>query len=117
MTGDDRLDNGGEVPYAELVRRGDAARRAARGKPGRAGRPPKPTRRQPSTLHLTDAEREELGHLQATLQRYFAANRSEVAGVAVSVLAGLVEEARAAGLLTASDLEDFRSWMLERAHL
>lgn len=94
-----------EVPFAELARYEQKPQR-------RRGRPPKSTRRRRATLHLTDAELEELGTLHTIVDRYFSVSRSELVGVAVSLLASLVAQARAANSLTISDLEGLRSWAL-----
>lgn len=96
---------GDEVPFAELARHERKA-------PRRRGRPPKATRRRHVTVHLTGAEIEELGALHTALARYFSASRSELIGVAVSLLAGAVEQARTTGQLTSFDLEGFRAWAL-----
>jgi hypothetical protein len=97
----------GEYPFAELAKR---QHRQPRGR----GRPLKGVRRDPTTVYLTDAEREQLGRLQVELQRYFAVNRSELVGVAVAVLGEMVEQALAADALTSNDLEAFHAWMLDR---
>jgi hypothetical protein len=96
----------GEYPFAELVKR---QHRQPRGR----GRPLKGVRRDPTTIYLTEAERELLGRLQVQLQRYFAVNRSELVGVAVAVLGTLVDEALATDALTSNDLEAFQAWVLE----
>lgn len=93
----------GEYPFAELAKR---QFRQPRGR----GRPLKGVRRVATTVYLTEAEREMLGRLQVDLQRYFAASRSELVGVAVAVLGGMVEEAMAADALTSNDLEAFQAW-------
>ena len=94
-----------EVPFAKLARHERKPQR-------RRGRPPKATRRRRATLHLTDAELEELGTLHTVVDRYFPVSRSELVGVAVSLLASLVAQERADNSLTVSDLEGFRSWAL-----
>jgi hypothetical protein len=97
----------GEFPFAELAKR---QQRQPRGR----GRPIKGVRRDATTVHLTEAEREALGRLQVQMQRYFAVNRSELAGVAVAVLGKLVDDALAAGALATNDLDAFQAWALER---
>lgn len=94
-----------EVPFAELARHERKPQR-------RRGRPPKATRRRHATVYLTDAEMEELGTLHTLIDRYFGVSRSELMGVALSLLAAVVERERAANSLTISDLEGFRSWAL-----
>ena len=97
-----------EVPFAELARHERKPQR-------RRGRPPKATRRRRTTLHLTEAELEDLGMLHTVIDRYFPVSRSELMGVAVSLLAAMVERERMANSLTISDLEGFRSWALALA--
>jgi len=100
----------GEYPFAELAKR---QHRQPRGR----GRPRKGVRRDPTTIYLTEAERERLGRLQVQLQRYFAVNRSELVGVAVAVLEKMVDEAVAANALTSNDLEAFQAWVLSQIDL
>ena len=95
----------GEYPFAELAKR---QHRQPRGR----GRPLKGVRRDPTTVYLTEAERELLGRLQVELQRYFAVNRSELVGVAVAVLAELVDAAVASDALTSNELEAFQAWTM-----
>jgi hypothetical protein len=97
----------GEYPFAELAKR---QQRQPRGR----GRPLKGVRRDPTTIYLTEAERETLGRMQVQLQRYFAVNRSELVGVATAVLNNLVEEAVASNSLTSNDLDAFQAWALEQ---
>jgi hypothetical protein len=97
----------GEYPFAELAKR---QHRQPRGR----GRPLKGVRRDPTTVYLTEAERELLGQLQVGLQRYFAVNRSELVGVAVAVLGEMVAEAVAADALTSNDLEAFHAWVMDQ---
>jgi hypothetical protein len=100
----------GEYPFAELVKR---QHRQPRGR----GRPLKGVRRDPTTVYLTEAERELLGRLQVQLQRYFAVNRSELVGVAVSALGKMVDAASAADGLTSNDIEAFQAWVLDQTDL
>jgi hypothetical protein len=97
----------GEYPFAELAKR---QQRQPRGR----GRPLKGVRREATTVYLTEAERELLGRLQVDLQRYFAVNRSELVGVAVAVLAELVDAAVASDALTSNELEAFQAWTMEQ---
>jgi len=97
----------GVYPFSEL------AKRQERQKRGR-GRPLKGVRRHPTSVHLTEAERAQLGQLQVEIRRYFPVNRSELAGVAVSVLSEMIEAAIASGKLTAGDLDALRAWALEQ---
>ncbi len=53
--------------------------------------------------------------LHTVIDRYFPVSRSELMGVAVSLLAAMVERERMANSLTISDLEGFRSWALALA--
>lgn len=95
----------GEYPFSELVKRQQRQRR------GR-GRPLKGVRREPTTVYLTEAEREMLGRLQVDLGRYFAANRSELVGVSISLLAELVDVAMEGNTLATNDLDTFHAWVL-----
>lgn len=97
---------GGEFPFAELVKRQQLPRRTR-------GRPLKGVRREPTTIYLTEAERGMLGYLQVQLQRYFAVNRSELTGVAIALLAELVDDAVASSTLATNDLDTFHAWVLE----
>jgi hypothetical protein len=103
----DHHDPEAEIPFARLA--------AYERKPvRRRGRPPKPTRRKHVTFHLTDAELEELGVLHTQVDRYFPVTRSELVGVAVSLLNALVDRARAHNELTSSDLDNFNAWVLSQ---
>jgi hypothetical protein len=97
----------GEYPFAELAKR---QHRQPRGR----GRPLKGVRREPTTVYLTEAEREMLGRLQVGLHRYFAVNRSELVGVAVALLDEMVERAVAVDALTSNDLEAFYAWIMDQ---
>ena len=95
----------GEFPFAELAKRQKQQRR------GR-GRPVKSVRRSPTTVHLTEAERVTLGELQGEMRRYFPVNRSELAGVAIAVLAELVDTAISSSSFVANDLDTFQAWAM-----
>jgi hypothetical protein len=58
----------------------------------RLGRPPKRVKRKPTTVHLTAEESQILGELHLSLKRHFSVNRSELVGLAIEVLAGLIHE-------------------------
>ncbi|MDH4136123.1 MAG: hypothetical protein OEW09_05320 [Anaerolineae bacterium] len=58
----------------------------------RLGRPPKRIKRKPTTVHLTAEEAQTLGELHLSVKRHFSVNRSELVGLAIEVLAGLVHE-------------------------
>ena len=58
----------------------------------RLGRPPKRVKRRPTTVHLTAEENQTLGELHLLLKRHFSVNRSELVGLAIEVLAGLIHE-------------------------
>jgi hypothetical protein len=58
----------------------------------RLGRPPKRIKRKPTTVHLTAGEAQTLGELHLSVKRHFSVNRSELVGLAIEVLAGLVHE-------------------------
>lgn len=98
----------GEFPFAELVKRQQRLRRTR-------GRPIKGVRREPTTVYLTESERETLGRLQVELQRYFAVNRSELVGVAVALLAAAVDDAVENNALSTNDLDTFQAWTLDLA--
>jgi hypothetical protein len=95
----------GEFPFAELAKRQKQQRR------GR-GRPVKSVRRIPTTVHLTEAERVTLGELQVEMRRYFPVNRSELAGVAIAVLAELVDTAISSTSFVVNDLDTFHAWAM-----
>lgn len=95
----------GEFPFAELAKRQKQQRR------GR-GRPVKSVRRSPTTVHLTEAERVMLGELQVEMRRYFPVNRSELAGVAIAVLAELVDTAISSSSFVANDPDTFQAWAM-----
>jgi hypothetical protein len=81
-----------------------------RGKP-RLGRPPKRIKRKPTTVYLTAEEAQILGELHLLVKRYFSVNRSELMGLAIEVLAGLIYEEDSSTLLdeAVTDL-----WALKR---
>jgi hypothetical protein len=56
------------------------------------GRPRKKIRRKPTTVHLTQTEMKNLSKLQLLLNDNVSINRSELVGIAVDVLASLVEK-------------------------
>ena len=56
------------------------------------GRPRKKIRRKPTTVHLTQTEMKNLSKLHLLLNDHTSINRSELVGIAVDVLAYLVEE-------------------------
>jgi hypothetical protein len=56
------------------------------------GRPRKKIRRKPTTVHLTQSEMRNLSKMHLLLNDHISVNRSELVGIAVDVLAGLVEE-------------------------
>ena len=58
----------------------------------RLGRPPKRIKRKPTTVHLTAEETQALGELHLSVKRHFSVNRSELVGLAIEVLAGLLHE-------------------------
>jgi hypothetical protein len=56
------------------------------------GRPRKKIRRKPTTVHLTQSEMKNLSKMHLLLNDLISVNRSELVGIAVDVLASLVEE-------------------------
>jgi hypothetical protein len=56
----------------------------------RLGRPPKRIKRKPTTVHLSAEENQMLGELHLLVKRHFSVNRSELVGLAIEVLAGLI---------------------------
>lgn len=58
----------------------------------RLGRPPKRVKRKPTTVHLTAEEAQTLGELHLSVKRHFSVNRSELVGLAIEVLAGLIQQ-------------------------
>ncbi len=80
----------------------------------RLGRPPKRIKRKPTTVHLTAEEAQTLGELHLSVKRHFSVNRSELVGLAIEVLAGLIHEI---GVRDASHLLDdtvTNLWMLKK---
>jgi len=76
----------------------------------RLGRPPKRIKRKPTTIHLSVEENQTLGELHLLVKRHFSVNRSELVGLAIEVLAGLIHEDGQALLdETVTDL-----WILKR---
>lgn len=73
------------------------------------GRPPKKIRRKPTTVHLAQTEHRNLSKLHLLLNEQFSINRSELVGVAIDVLAAVVEIAGDELIDEAvTDLESFR---------
>jgi hypothetical protein len=58
----------------------------------RLGRPPKRIKRKPTTVHLSTEEAQALGELHLSVKRHFSVNRSELVGLAIEMLAGLIHE-------------------------
>jgi hypothetical protein len=58
----------------------------------RLGRPPKRIKRKPTTVHLSAEEAQALGELHLSVKRHFSVNRSELVGLAIEMLAGLIHE-------------------------
>jgi hypothetical protein len=56
------------------------------------GRPPKKVQRKPTTIHLTKTESRNLNKLHLLVTEHFSVNRSELVGVAIDLLAHLMEE-------------------------
>ena len=80
----------------------------------RLGRPPKRIKRKPTTVHLTAQETQTLGELHLSVKRHFNVNRSELVGLAIEVLAGLMH-ADGSSLLdeTVTDLWTFKKRLNE----
>jgi hypothetical protein len=74
------------------------------------GRPPKKVQRKPTTVHLTKAEVRNLNKLHHLVSDQISVNRSELVGVAIDVLALLMEEKGKNALENAQiqDIETFR---------
>jgi hypothetical protein len=58
----------------------------------RLGRPPKRIKRKPTTVHLSAEEAQALGELHLSVKHHFSVNRSELVGLAIEMLAGLIHE-------------------------
>ena len=56
------------------------------------GRPPKKVRRKPTTVHLTPSESRNLTKLQLQASEQFTVNRSELTGIAIDLLALIMEK-------------------------
>jgi hypothetical protein len=79
------------------------------------GRPPKKVQRKPTTVHLTKSESRSLNKLQLLASEQFSVNRSELVGVAIDVLALLVEEngKKLVAGADIQDVEDFRRAIID----
>jgi hypothetical protein len=75
----------------------------------RPGRPPKRVKRKPTTVYLTAEEAQILGELQLLIKRHFNVNRSELMGLAIEVLVGLIHRDGSTLLDETTDL-----WSLKR---
>ena len=79
------------------------------------GRPRKKIRRKPTTVHLTQTEMKNLSKLHLLLNDHISINRSELIGIAVDVLACLIEEkgdvlAKDSGI---RDVESFKQVLID----
>jgi hypothetical protein len=81
--------NEGAATFARLYDLQEELRQRER---PRLGRPPKRVKRKPTTVHLTAEESQVLGELHLSVKRHFSVNRSELVGLAIEMLAGLVHE-------------------------
>lgn len=80
----------------------------------RLGRPPKGIRRKPTTVHLTTEEARALGELHLSVKSHFNVNRSELVGLAIEVLADLLQKDGATLLdETVTDLRVFKRRLYE----
>lgn len=79
------------------------------------GRPRKKIQRKPTTVHLTQSEIRSLSQLHLALNEQFSANRSELVGVAVDILALLLQEKEDKITKGAEiqNLEDFRQMVYD----
>ncbi len=79
------------------------------------GRPRKKVQRKPTTVHLTQSEIRNLSHLHLSINEQISANRSELVGVAIDVLALVMKEKD--GVVTNGvefkSLEDFRQRLFD----
>jgi hypothetical protein len=73
------------------------------------GRPRKKVQRKPMTLHLTQAESRNLSKLHLLVNERCSINRSELAGVAIDVLAALMER-KGMQVMEQSQLDDVESF-------
>ncbi|MCB9076477.1 MAG: hypothetical protein H6631_02695 [Anaerolineaceae bacterium] len=73
------------------------------------GRPRKKVQRKPTTIHLTQAENRKLSKLHLLVSDQISVNRSELVGVAIEVLAALVEK-KGGKALEETRLEDIESF-------
>lgn len=105
----DRKDRQGSPgTFAQLY---DVQEQLNRGTTKSLGRPPKKTQRKPTTIHLTQIESRNLSKLQLMVSEEFSVNRSELVGIAIDVLASLMETKGAKLLKNGQidDVEAFRS--------
>jgi len=97
----------GQGTFAELY---DVQQQLNRRNVKPLGRPPKKIQRKPTTIHLTKSEVRNLNKLHLLVSEQFSVNRSELVGVAIDILALLVEETgkNAAENAQIQDMEAFR---------
>jgi hypothetical protein len=72
------------------------------------GRPPKKVQRKPTTVHLTKAEVRNLNKLHHLVSDQISVNRSELVGVAIDVLALLMEE-KGKNALESAQIQDIEA--------
>jgi hypothetical protein len=72
------------------------------------GRPPKKVQRKPTTIHLTHTENRNLSKLHLLVSEELSVNRSELVGIAIDVLATLMET-DGAKLLKNGQIQDAES--------
>ncbi len=80
------------------------------------GRPPKKIQRKPTTIHLTKSEVKNLNKLHMAVGEQFSVNRSELVGLAIDVLAALLEEKgkkKAAEISQIQDMEAFYQYIFD----
>ena len=79
------------------------------------GRPRKKVQRKPTTIHLTQSESRKLSKLHLLVSDQFSVNRSELVGVAIEVLAALVEKKgeKAFEEIHLEDVESFRELVFD----
>jgi len=80
----------------------------------RAARPGRPRRKEPRkqvTLYLTQQQEEALSDMHHSWRKQFKVDRSDIAGLAIELLSGMLEENK--GLLDFQNLESLKVYISE----
>jgi len=100
----DQKDNkGAQGTFAQLY---DVQEQLNRRNSKPLGRPPKKVQRKPTTIHLTQVESRTLSKLHLQVSEHVSVNRSELVGVAIDVLALLLESKEGLKALESAQIQD-----------